>query len=97
MKWLFLAAATAVMLSSVTAAREGVATQERRHASATTVAGDRQETPIKLAMGPTSAPHKPGGAVDGSKDSPPQCSPSSDRCPRLHRKAKRRHGRLRRS
>jgi len=94
MKRLFLAAATAVMLATVAVAREDVAAQERRHAGATTLAGGRQETTIKLAMGPTSAPHKPGGAVDGPKDFPAKCTPSSARCPHLHRRAKRRHGHL---
>jgi hypothetical protein len=91
MKSLFLAAAMATMLS-VAVARGGAAAQERLEGGATTAADDRQETTIKLAMGPTSAPHKPGGAVDGPKDLPATCTPSSDRCPHLHRRAKRRHG-----
>jgi hypothetical protein len=48
---------------------------------------------IKLAMGPTSAAHKPGGKLEQSAGSSSACESPADSCPRLPRGKKHRHWR----
>jgi hypothetical protein len=43
--------------------------------------------PTELAMGPTSAPHLPGGPVNGPTSSS-QCTDAPDTCPPPHKKTK---------
>jgi len=90
MKYLIAAAAMTCALSSFEA-RASVGNQ----ASAPSVvdgvaASDRS---VKTAMGPVSAPHKPGGKVDAPVAPSAQCDAPSDRCPSTHHRTKRkRHG-----
>jgi len=72
MKYLILATAMAVALSSFAMASDVPVGQSQTAVTAT-----------KIAMGPTSAPQKPGGPVDGAKNSSSsKCSPSAS-CPNV--------------
>jgi hypothetical protein len=68
MKLLILASAIAVTLSSVATASERIVGQDSLSASAP--APQSSVAAIKLAMGPTSAPQKPGGVGEGSNETP---------------------------
>jgi hypothetical protein len=82
MKSLILASATAVMLSAVAMANENIGRQDSLNAGTPILAHARQSSvaAIKLAMGPTSAPQKPGGIGEGSNETP-----------KPHKKAKHKH------
>jgi hypothetical protein len=75
-----------VVLLSFAIARDGIAA----HDTSMKAAGyDRQSAgaDIKLAMGPVSAPHKPGGPIAGSNNSPSGDTSGSS----WHKKNKHRH------
>lgn len=93
MKYLVLATATAVMLSGFAIAQSCVAKQDAQDAGAASVAGGPQKTRtmMKMAMGPVSAPIRPGGTGNGPGGSTSKCTPPSDWCPKIHRRAKHRH------
>jgi hypothetical protein len=93
MKILILSTFTIIILSSVAMARERVTGEEALGAGLINVARVQPGagTTLEIAMGPTSAPHLPGGSGDGSKASPPKCSPQTTLCSDLHRRVKQRH------
>jgi len=66
MKAMILAAAAIVMFSGCATARESLLGESEYQARAA----------IKLAMGPTSAPQKPGGAGEGPDSSKPHKTPN---------------------
>ena len=76
MIYLILATAIAVALSGVAAASGGPIGQTQTAVTAT-----------KIAMGPTSAPQKPGGTADGVKNSSSKCSAPGS-CAHVHKRAK---------
>jgi hypothetical protein len=82
MKRLIVAAATVIALCGLAMANAPVT-------GSTIAASDPQGAgpAFKTAMGPTSAPHLPGGAADGPRDTPATCTPP---CPRHHKRAKHR-------
>lgn len=84
MKVLILATATIVALSNFAIAREPIAAKDAQDAGATFLArGSPKASAVQLAMGPTSAPHLPGGTGEGSNVS--SSKPSG------HKKSKHRH------
>jgi len=92
MKYLPLAMAMMLLLSSFAFARERIAEPSLQNSSATIAASVQQriEATLKLAMGPTSAAHLPGGA--GASAPPAEdCAQTAVPCPILHQKAKARH------
>jgi hypothetical protein len=70
MKLLILASAAAVALSGFAMANESIIGQDFASAPMLAPVQQRAVTPIKLAMGPTSAPQKPGGVGEGSNETP---------------------------
>jgi hypothetical protein len=70
MKLLILASAIAVTLSSVATASERIVGQELVGTPMPAHAPQSSVAAIKLAMGPTSAPQKPGGVGEGSNETP---------------------------
>jgi len=95
MKILILATAAIVIIPSLAITRQCVAGENAQNASVIIAVSDPQKagTVIELAMGPTSAPQKPGGPVNGPTTSPSKCT-SFEPCPNLHKKAKHRHKKL---
>jgi len=93
MKSLILAIAAAIALSSFAMATGHCAGRDSEASGATIVRSGPQQTAaaMKLAMGPTSAPHLPGGPVNQSSGANSKCSPPSNPCPNLHENAKYRH------
>ncbi len=73
MKYLILVTAMTVTLSGFAIARDGSVGQWQMAATAT-----------KIAMGPTSAPQKPGGTADGVKGSSSKCL-TSGACANVHK------------
>ena len=92
-KFLILATASAVALSSFAMAMGRSASADTQDLSAAIVVGVPQHAgaAVKLAMGPTSAPRLPGGPVNQSSGMNSKCSPLSDSCHNLHKNAKYRH------
>lgn len=90
MRSTLLATAVAVTLSTVAMAN---ASREPLDAGVGNVASVPQQTGAarKLAMGPTSAPHLPGGPVTEPGVTASHCSPPSASCSKLHKNAKYRH------
>ena len=85
MKCLIAIAAISCALSCVAHARPGVPEQDL---GTSVVNSDRPPAlRIKIAMGPVSAPHKPGGKINAPDESPPQCTGQSDHCLKPHGKA----------
>jgi hypothetical protein len=82
MKFLTLMSAAAITLSGVAMASERTGGPDALSAGALVFAHAPQSSvaTIKLAMGPTSAPQKPGGVGEGS-----------DETPKPHKKAKHKH------
>jgi hypothetical protein len=80
MKRFILATATTIALSGLGIANGG----------STGAVGNPQDAGqgFRLAMGPTSAAHVPGGSADGPRETSSTCAPS---CPRHHKRAKHRH------
>jgi hypothetical protein len=79
----------AAILSSSLALADAPAPPLAAKADARTPAGASEDAvSVKLAMGPTSAPHLPGG-TGGSSGSTSNCSPST--CPTSHKKIKQKH------
>src|SRR5271167_4100599 len=76
MKYLILAAVAAIALSGFAVASERSVGQQQMAVPA-----------MKIAMGPTSAPQKPGGTVDGTKDSSSRCTASGS-CAHVHKRIK---------
>jgi hypothetical protein len=75
MRYWLLAMATAVMLSSPVVASTRMASRDSNDASVTRVGTTPGRLPragmtIQVAMGPTSAAHKPGGTGEPTKDAP---------------------------
>ncbi len=65
MKPLILTTAAMVALSGVALAREQIAGEDRQYPGAALITSSPQGVAsIKLTMGPTSAPHLPGGTGD---------------------------------
>jgi hypothetical protein len=93
MKSLILAIAAAIALSSFAMVTGHCAGRDSQASAATIVQNAPQQTgaAMKLAMGPTSAAHLPGGPVNQSSGANSKCSPPSDPCPNLHKNAKYRH------
>jgi hypothetical protein len=93
MKSWILATAAAGMLSSVAMATGFSSNQDWQDRGARTVGGILQQTntAMKLAMGPTSAAHLPGGPVNQSSDMNSKCPQLSDSCHHLRKNAKYRH------
>jgi hypothetical protein len=94
MKSLILAGAAAVGLSSFAMAARLSANRDWQDSGSTIVASLPQQAgaAMKLAMGPTSAAHLPGGPVNQSSGTNSKCPPpSSDSCPNLRKNAKYRH------
>lgn len=92
MKYFVLATATAAMLCSFAVTVQCRAEQDRydvKMTAATTSRPQNAQAAIKLAMGPTSAAHVPGGTATRSSDAASNCPPS-DQCPPPQRKAKHR-------
>lgn len=90
MKRLIVAAAAAIALSGPAMAGDGTTDRDTPDTATTIAASGRQDAgpAFKTAMGPTSAPHLPGGAANGPSDTPATCTPP---CPRHHKRAKHRH------
>lgn len=81
MKLLILAIAAVVAIPDFALARAQIAAKDVQDPGRALVASRPQDPGVvKLAMGPTSAPHLPGGTGNGSKASPP-----------MHKKAKHSH------
>jgi len=88
MKFLILATAAIVIFSSSAIAQERIAEDDPQSAGVIIAANaDQKADAVKLAMGPTSAPQKPGGtgATGGSGEG--QKSPT----PSTHKRPKHRH------
>jgi hypothetical protein len=83
MKRFILAAVTTIALSGLMVANAPAI-------GSTIAASDPQGVgpTFKMAMGPTSAAHVPGGSADGPRDTSSTCAPP---CPRQHKRAKHRH------
>jgi hypothetical protein len=79
-KLLILGSAAAVVLSSFAMASESTIGQDLASAPMLAPVQQSSVAAIKLAMGPTSAPQKPGGVGEGS-----------DETPKPHKKAKHKH------
>jgi hypothetical protein len=79
MKYWILATAALVTVCGFAAASEAPVGQ-----------AEMSVTGMKIAMGPTSAPQKPGGTVDGAKDSSSKCS-ATGLCAKVHKRTKRPH------
>jgi hypothetical protein len=77
MKYLIFATAIAMTLSSFATAAQCAATWDRQDIGRAAKAG----TALKLSMGPTSAPHFPGGTGEPAPQNPPK----------VHHKLKHRH------
>ena len=80
MKSLALAIATAVTLSGFATASESIVGKVSAGAPALTRTAQGSITAIKMVMGPTSAPQKPGGVVQEPQETP-----------KLHKKARHKH------
>jgi hypothetical protein len=93
MKYLILATAAAVALSSFATATGLSANRDWRDPSSKFVGSVQQQAgaAMKLAMGPTSAAHLPGGPVNQSSGANSKCLSPSDSCPNPHKNAKYRH------
>lgn len=71
-----------------TAALSGFATARARNAvpdvgntpASISMAGRQMATAVKIAMGPTSAAHKPGGTGNVSDDTSSKCGKPSGKC-----------------
>ncbi len=82
MKTLILAATGISIFAACALAQERIARDDQQNVSAIIAASGKQKADaVKLAMGPTSAPHKPGG-TGGSGEG--QMSPN----PTTHKKSK---------
>jgi hypothetical protein len=93
MKSLILAIAAGGMLSSVAMATRFSSNQDWQDRGSMMVEGVVQQTntAMKLAMGPTSAAHLPGGPVNQSSGMNSKCAQPSDSCHNLRKNAKYRH------
>ena len=85
MKFFILATVAIIMHSSYAIGRESGAEDQRQCAGIFSArSGELDVDAVKLAMGPTSAPHKPGGTGTASEG---QQSPA----PSVNKKSRRRH------
>lgn len=87
-KCLLLAAMTIFVISAGAAARESIT---KKYQNGMAASGVRQEGPLKLAMGPVSAPHLPSGSPNNSQAPSSGCLSPSDSCTNQNVKTPRRH------
>jgi hypothetical protein len=83
MKYLIMATAAIIMMSNGAIAREHDAGQDLHNARATPVSSEQRAAAalVKMAMGPTSAAQKSGGAVNPPVVTPSKCSSAVGSCP----------------
>jgi hypothetical protein len=91
-KYLLLALMVVFAVSEGVAAQESIIKKYQNDLATPGVRKDyRQEEPLKLAMGPVSAPHLPSGSPKNSPAPSSGCPTSGDSCKNQNVKVPRRH------